>query len=191
MPATSGGVGGPRGVAWARWNARKQGHGGGGSRTLGPRLWGWGQGPQQRLLRCGGRGTALTRRHRGQSSVSEPAVWAQRRAGNRRCSWAPPSGEQASKPWRQPRLRDPRPPPKETAVSGPSGEPGCPPYLLAVDTAAPGLWWARPHCQNPPVSDPPPTHTKTGWFPGCCVARTAGSAAHTASPWPAAGAQTG
>lgn len=82
----------------------------GGSRTLRLRLWGWEQGPQQRLLRCGGQGTALTRRHRGQSSVSEPAVWAWRRAGNRQCTWAPPSGEQASKPWGQPRLHGPRPP---------------------------------------------------------------------------------
>lgn len=52
-----------------------------GSPTLGPGLWGQGTGPRQRLLRCGGRGTALTRQHHGQSSVGEPAVWAQCQAG--------------------------------------------------------------------------------------------------------------
>lgn len=53
----------------------------GGLQRLGQGCGGRGQGPRQRLLKCGGRGTALTRQHHGQSSVGEPAVWAQRQAG--------------------------------------------------------------------------------------------------------------
>lgn len=76
----------------------------------------------------------------------------------------------------------PNPPPKETAVSGPSGgqavllPPGC-------GHGCPGPWWARPHCQNPSGfrATPQHTHDRAG-FKGATGPGQPRSAAHTASP---------
>ena len=142
-----------------------------------------------RLLRCGGWDLALTRQHQGRNEAPQCGCGTGREADG-----APgpcPLGDIRASPGGSLGSACPHPLPRETLMSGPSEDPGCPPCLPAVDAAAPGLRWARLTAKRHWFQTCPQHTRKTSWFPGRSMDGTAGPAACAASPWPAAGAQTG
>ena len=181
---------GPWNASDTRWGGRATWGGlRAGSRMPGPGLW-WGgeQGSRQAAEMWGLEprpDPTAPRAERGS------AMWVQHRLGGRRCSWAPPTGDLRASPGGSLGSACPYPLPRETLKSGPSGDPGCPPCLPAVDAAAPGLRWARLTAKRHWFQTCPQHTRKTSWFPGRRMDGTVGPAACAASPWPAAGAQTG
>lgn len=110
-----------------------------------------------RLLRCGGRDTALTRQHHGRNEALQCGCSTGREAQT--VLLGPTRWGHVSKPWEQPRLRVPSPPFQGNtgvqALWGPRLS-SLPPHC---GRSCPRPAVGPPHCQKAPVSDLPPTHT--------------------------------